>query len=130
MYWMGRAAQTGFWCRRPLPLGPRLPLQGFPLCRGDGCTTYEAGHVCTRFAFGSRKTQRISAGLYDKTAETAAKGTDWWELAWGDRHSEGAVVWRIEFEIGRAALNDLELFRPDAVLAAAPSLWQYCTADR
>ena len=38
-------------------------------------------------------------------------------------------MWRIEFEIGRAALSALELYRPDAVLAAAPSLWRYCTTD-
>ena len=38
-------------------------------------------------------------------------------------------MWRIEFEIGRAALSALELYRPDAVMAAAPSLWRYCTTD-
>jgi hypothetical protein len=38
-------------------------------------------------------------------------------------------VWRIEFEIGRAALSDLDLYRPDGVLAAVPSLWAYCTAE-
>jgi hypothetical protein len=99
------------------------------VCRSDGCTTYENGHLMTGFAFGSRRTQRISARLYDKTAEMALKGSDWWELVWGDRHTDGAHVWRIEFEIGRAALSDLELFRPDAVLAAAPSLWAYCTGE-
>ena len=99
------------------------------VCRGDGCTTYENGTTVTGFAFGSRRTQRISARLYDKTAEMALKGTDWWDLVWGDRHTPGAQVWRIEFEIGRAALSDLELFLPDAVLAAAPSLWRYCTTE-
>jgi len=99
------------------------------LCRGDASTTYEAGHVCTGFAFGSRRTQRISARIYDKTAEMAAKGTDWWEEVWGDRHQPGAQVWRIEFEIGRAALTELELYHPDAVLAAVPSLWRYCTGE-
>lgn len=102
--------------------------RGF-LCRGDDCTTYEAGHVCTGFSFGSRRTQRISARIYDKTAEMAAKGNDWWELVWGDRHEPGAQVWRIEFEIGRTALTELELYHPDAVLAAAPSLWRYCTGE-
>ena len=102
--------------------------RGF-LCRGDDCTTYEAGHICTGFAFGSRRTQRISARIYDKTAEMAAKGTDWWELVWGDRHQAGEQVWRIEFEIGRTALTELELYHPDAVLAAAPSLWRYCTGE-
>ena len=90
------------------------------VCRGDGCTTYENANTVTGFAFGSRRTQRFSARLYDKTAEMALKGTDWWELVWGDRHTAGAQVWRIEFEIGRAALSDLELFRPEAVLAADP----------
>ncbi|HVA05525.1 MAG TPA: hypothetical protein VNG12_02170 [Acidimicrobiales bacterium] len=99
------------------------------LCRGDVCTTHEAGHVCTGFSFGSRRTQRISARIYDKTAEMAAKGTDWWEVIWGDRHEGGAQVWRVEFEIGRTALRELELFHPDAVLAAAPSLWRYCTGE-
>ncbi len=99
------------------------------VCRGDGCTTYENGNVVTGFAFGSRRTQRISARLYDKTAEMAHKRTDWCELVWGDRHTPDAQVWRIEFEIGRAALSDLELFHPDAVLAAAPSLWAYCAGD-
>jgi hypothetical protein len=75
------------------------------LCRGDASTTYEAGHVCTGFAFGSRRTQRISARIYDKTAEMATKGTDWWEAVWGERH------------------------HTDAILAAVPSLWRYCTGD-
>ena len=85
--------------------------------------------MITGFTFGARRTQRISARLYDKTAEIAAKGNDWWELVWGERHTTGAQVWRIEFEIGRAALSDLELFRPEAVLAAAPSLWRYGTGE-
>lgn len=99
------------------------------VCRGDGCTTYANANTVTGFAFGSRRTQRISARLYDKTAEMALKGNDWWELIWGDRHTPGAQVWRIEFEVGRAALSDLELFLPEAVLVAAPSLWRYCTAE-
>jgi hypothetical protein len=99
------------------------------VCRGDGCTTYENANTVTGFAFGSRRTQRISARLYDKTAEMALKGNDWWELVWGDRHQPGAQVWRIEFEIGRTALTELEFYHPDAVLAAAPSLWRYCTGE-
>jgi hypothetical protein len=95
------------------------------LCRGDACTTYEAGHACTGFTFGARKPQRI----YDKTAEMAAKGSDWWELVWGERHHEDGQVWRVEFQIGRAALSELDLFVPDAVLAAGPSLWRYYTHE-
>jgi excisionase family DNA binding protein len=99
------------------------------VCRGDGCTTYENGNAVTGFTIGSRRTQHVSARLYDKTAEMALKGNDWWELVWSDRHTPGAQVWRIEFEIGRAALSDLELFLPEAVLAAVPSLWAYCAGN-
>ena len=99
------------------------------VCRADDVKTYETGHVVTGFSFGSRRTQRVSARLYDKTAEMSLRGTDWWEAVWGERHTPGAPVWRIEFEIGRAALSALELYRPDAVLAAAPSLWRYCTTE-
>ncbi|HEY6428716.1 MAG TPA: hypothetical protein VIX84_15955 [Acidimicrobiales bacterium] len=99
------------------------------VCRADDCMTYESGKVVTGFSFGSRRTQRISARLYDKTAEMTLKGTDWWELVWGERHTPGVPVWRIEFEVGRTALSALELYRPEAVLAAAPSLWRYCTTD-
>lgn len=103
--------------------------RGAFVCRADDAMTYETGHAVTGFSFGSRRTQRISARLYDKTAEMTIKGTDWWEAVWGERHTPGVPVWRIEFEIGRAALSALELYRPDAVLAAAPSLWRYCTTD-
>lgn len=100
--------------------------RGF-VCRGAVCTTYEADRVCTGFALGSRRTQRISARIYDKTAEMAAKDTDWWEEVWGERHQAGEKVWRVEFEVGRAALSDLDLFSPQAVLDAVPSLWRCST---
>lgn len=99
------------------------------VCRGTSCTTYETDRVCTGFSFGSRRTQHISARIYDKTAEMEAKGTDWWGAVWAERHLVGTQVWRVEFEIGRAALNELELVRPDDVLAAVPSLWRYCSTE-
>jgi hypothetical protein len=99
------------------------------VCRGTACTTYETDRVCTGFAFGSRRNGHISARIYDKTSEMEAKGTDWWGAVWAERHLVGTQVWRIEFEIGRAALSELELVRPDEVLAAAPSLWRYCSSE-
>ena len=73
------------------------------VCRGDGCTTYENANIVTGFAFGSRRTQRISARLYDKTAEMAVKGNDWWELVWGERHTPGVagVADRVRSRAGR-----------------------------
>ena len=35
------------------------------VCRGSVCTTHEADRICTGFSFGSRRTQRISALIYD-----------------------------------------------------------------
>ncbi len=99
------------------------------VCRANACTMYQTDRVCTGFAFGSRRTQHICARIYDKTAEMEAKGTDWWEAVWAERHLVGERVWRIEFEIDRAALSDLELSRPDDVVAAVPSLWRYCSSD-
>ena len=60
--------------------------RGF-VCRGDDCTT-EDGHL-PGFAFGSRRTRRISARFYDKTAEMASKGH-----ATGGRSSGATVIGR------------------------------------
>jgi len=99
------------------------------VCRADARRTYEVGGTLTGFEFGSRKTKTLLARLYDKTAEMEVKGTDWWEAVWAERHLVGQRVWRIEFEIGRSALSDLELSRPDDVLTAVPSLWRYCASE-
>ena len=99
------------------------------LFRGSSCTTYEADRVCTGFSFGSQRTTHIIARIYDKTAEMEAKGTDWWGAVWAERHVVGTKVWRIEFEIGRAALSELDLSNPAEVLAAVPSLWRYCSSE-
>ena len=46
--------------------------RGAFVCRADEIRTYETGQVVTGFSFGSRQKQRISARLYDKTAEMTA----------------------------------------------------------
>lgn len=97
------------------------------LCRGDARRTYEVAGRFTGFEFGSRKTQTMSARLYDKTAETAAKNTGWWFEVWGDRYAPGMPVHRIEFEIGRQGLGEFDLDSPGQVLGRADELWTYAT---
>ncbi len=70
----------------------------------------------TGFEFGTRKTKTLSARLYDKTADIAAKGTGWWPEVWGDRYRSGEPVHRLEFEIGRQGLVEFDLDTPAQVL--------------
>jgi hypothetical protein len=97
------------------------------LCRGDARRTYEVAGRFTGFEFGSRKTKTLCARLYDKTADIAAKGTDWWLEVWGDRYAADSTVYRLEFEIGRPGLVQFDLDTPAQVLDATGALWAYAT---
>jgi hypothetical protein len=99
------------------------------VCRADARRTYELGGTLTGFEFGSRKTKTFSARLYDKTADVAVKGTSWWLEIWGERHVPGLPVHRLEFEVGRQALNEFDLDSPASVLATTGDLWAYATKD-
>jgi hypothetical protein len=112
--------------------------QGWPLtlddaqrfvCRADARRTYELGGMLTGFEFGTRKTKTFSARLYDKTADIAVKGNDWWHGVWGNRYDTGMSVHRLEFEIGRQGLTEFDLDTPAQVLAAAGDLWTYATSQ-
>jgi hypothetical protein len=61
------------------------------VCRADARRTYETGGILTGFEFGTRKTKTFSARLYDKTADIAAKGNEWWHEVWGDRYVAGTA---------------------------------------
>ena len=99
------------------------------VCRADTRRTYEVGGSLTGFEFGSRKTKTFSARLYDKTADIAAKGSDWWFEVWGHRHVPGLRVHRLEFEVGRQALVEFDLDTPGSVLATTGDLWAYATGE-
>ena len=99
------------------------------VCRADARRTYEVGGSLTGFEFGTRKTKTLSARLYDKTAEVAAKGAGWWLEVWGDRYAPDRPVHRIEFEVGRQGLTEFDLDTPAQVLDAAGDLWSYATTE-
>jgi hypothetical protein len=98
-------------------------------CKAGAVRTFEDGGSFTGFEFGSRTTKTLSARLYDKTAEVARSGADWWPAIWGERYRPGVPVHRVEFEVGRQGLAEFGLDSPAQVLAGAGDLWRYATHD-
>lgn len=97
------------------------------VCKGKRRKTFEDGDDLETLYFGSGKP--VLARLYDKTKESAAKGTDWWPSVWGSDYRAGEQVWRVEFEINRAYLKDVSLSTPEEVLDAAGRLWAKLSSE-
>ena len=98
------------------------------VCRAKRRKTFEDGDELETLYFGSGKP--LMARLYNKSKETAAKGTDWWPNVWGPAYRPTDPVWRVEFQIERAYLNDVGLSgTPEHVLDAAPRLWAKLTDE-
>jgi hypothetical protein len=98
-------------------------------CRAASVRTYQERGAFCGFEFGSRSTKTFSARIYDKTAEVAQSGADWWPAVWGERYVAGETVHRVEFEVGRKGLSEFGLDSPAQVLAAGADIWRYCTGD-
>lgn len=96
------------------------------LCRADSRVLYETNEEFTGFAFGNRKTNTITARVYDKTRQL---GDDlkFWPDQWGDRYDPSDKVLRVEFEVGRTALREFRLDGPRDVLASVGGLWASLT---
>ncbi|GAA0203672.1 hypothetical protein GCM10008944_21820 [Cytobacillus oceanisediminis] len=91
------------------------------VCKGKRRKTYEDGDDLETLYFGSGKP--ILARVYDKTKESASRGTDWWKDVWGTAYRRDEPVWRVEFQVMRAYLKDVGLSSPESVLEAADRLW-------
>jgi hypothetical protein len=91
------------------------------VCKGKRRKTFEDGDDLETLYFGSGKP--VMARVYDKTKESAAKGTDWWADKWSPRYRRGEQVWRVEFQVMRGYLKDVGLSSPESVLDAADRLW-------
>jgi hypothetical protein len=98
-------------------------------CRAGALRSFEEGGAFRGFEFGCRSTKTLTARIYDKSAEIAHSGADWWTAIWGERHVLGVPVHRVEFEIGRKAITDFNLDTPPQVLAAAGDIWRYATGE-
>lgn len=99
------------------------------VCRADALATYEESGEFSGFTFGKRASKSVNGRIYDKTREVAGNGHDWWFDIWGDKYQEGSPVLRVEFELHRACLREMELGNPADVLDAVDRLWAYATND-
>lgn len=89
----------------------------------------------TGFAFGRG---RISARLYDKTAEIVSSRKGWFRAVWRKRGlDEEAPVWRLEFQLRREALREfetsdeggtLDVATWDALSGQLDQLWTHLTS--
>jgi len=96
--------------------------------RAKDLATYEESEEFNGLQFGKRGSQTVSARIYDKTVESAKKGSAYWRDIWGTRYVDGLPVLRIEFEIGRQALRQYGLDTPEEVLEASGALWASLTS--
>lgn len=99
------------------------------ICRAERRDLHEAGDRLTGFEFGRRGTGTVCARVYDKTAEQAQKGTDFWLDIWGERFRPGQPVHRVEFELGRQGLREFGVDTPCEAVEAAGALWASVTED-
>ncbi|QCC77494.1 hypothetical protein [Nocardioides daphniae] len=96
------------------------------VARSAQTVMYENDAEMQTLMFGSAKSP-VKARIYDKTAEIAKKGTDWWPSVWGDAYRPGTRVLRVEFQVGRQVLKECGIDKPEQALEHAPELWGYLT---
>jgi hypothetical protein len=97
--------------------------------RATARSIYESDDLCTGFTFGTRSGGSIYGRIYDKLADIAMKGNDYWFDVWGERFDPNLGVHRVEFEWGRAGLRSMQLRTPAEVLDAVGDLWAYSTNE-
>ena len=97
------------------------------VCRAERRDLHEVEEELTGFEFGRRSTGSLCARIYDKAAEVAAKGTDFWLDIWGKRYDAALPVYRVEFEFGRQGLREFGIDTPREAIDAAGALWASVT---
>jgi len=97
------------------------------VCQGMALDTHEDGNTFTGFEFGQRKSGTVCARIYDKTVESAKKGTAFWHDIWGSAFDPQLPVLRVEFELGRQGLREYGIDWPQDAIDAAGSLWMDLT---
>lgn len=98
------------------------------VCRARDLAMWESSAQFQTLRFGTGKSG-LMARIYDKTEESRIKGTDWWPQVWGDGYVPGERVLRVEFQVGRSALNQTSIHEPIEALRRLPRLWGYLTDD-
>lgn len=99
------------------------------VCRANHVRVFEEQGALQGLQLGMRSAKTFSARIYDKTADVAHAGADWWYDLWGDAYDRTLPVYRIEFEIGRKAITEFGLDSPEQVLGAVGDLRRYATSE-
>lgn len=109
-------------------------FQGFGFVREDEenfvsrsrlSNAYYESLQMTSVNFGSRKTRSINARLYNKTKEMSDSGVSYLPLLWGGRFDPSEAVWRMEFELHKAALSQFNLSEVDDAISKQKETWSY-----
>ncbi len=83
---------------------------GYPVGEEDGSERFWClGRELTGFDFG-RRGGPVYVRIYDKTTEIRRRGLSWLPDLWGGREAD-EPVWRVEAEVRRRGLVDLQLRR-------------------
>lgn len=99
---------------------------GYPVGEEEGTERFWClGRELTGFDFG-RRGGPVYVRIYDKTTEIRRRGLSWLPDLWGDREAD-EPVWRVEAEVRRQGLVDLQLRAVEDVLAGLQDVWRYVT---
>ena len=96
------------------------------VARSKQTVVYEDDAVFRTLQFGTAGSG-VKARIYDKTEESAKKGSDWWPMVWGESYREGERVIRVEFETNRELLRQVKIDSLDDARDRLPDLWAYLT---
>jgi hypothetical protein len=96
------------------------------VCRARYRAAHHNGLDLTGFSFGRGV---IVARLYDKTAELTKSGKDWMHAVWqAGGYDPSSSVWRLECQLRREALRELQLPTLPDLERRLASLWRYLLA--
>lgn len=69
----------------------------------------------------------IRLRIYDKGKEIGKTGKEWFLPLWGRDGPED--IWRVEFQLRREALKDLDIDNLDDLVSALGGIWRYLTEE-
>ncbi len=100
--------------------------------RARKIAAYWTGRRSTGFTFGKSP---LRSNIYDKRMDNEDKGKRWFEALWrlARGYDRKAPVWRLEFQVHREALKDLQPLFDFGVWenlrTVVPNLWELLTED-
>lgn len=94
----------------------------------EGATAHWAGRRVTGCTIGKMPNRQVV--IYDKVADSIAKGKTYWWKVWGLDPEEGARVWRVELRAGKRHLREVWQVKGWDDLAQALASWVADTLDK